>query len=287
MLRSIYHRLRAAHVLEVWTIWFPSYWLAGVTKAVTACFSVVTAVMLIRLAPRAMALPGIQSLLETNQRLIGEVKSRTQAESSLRSASEELERCIAERTAALVATNQSLRESELRYRTLVENAPEAIVVVDLDRSQFIDLNENAERLFGMSREQLLRIGPLDVSPPFQADGRVSSEAARADLESAIRHEKPRFEWTHRNAAGTEIPCEISLLRLPASGRNLVRGSIVDISDRKRAQEEIYRLNAELEIRVKERTAQLETANQDLESFTYSVSHDLRAPCATLTASLEF
>ena len=64
----------------------------------------------------------------------------------------------------MVATNQSLRESEQRYRTLVEHAPEAIVVLDLEVGRFDDVNRNAERLFGMSREELLRVGPVEVSP---------------------------------------------------------------------------------------------------------------------------
>jgi two-component system, LuxR family, sensor kinase FixL len=265
------------HLMEVWTIWFPSYWLAGALKAVTGCFSVVTAILLIRVVPLALALPGTQWLVEINQKLTEEVRQRAQAESSLRRVSEGLEQRVAERTAALVATNQSLRESEMRYRTLVEHAPEAIVVFDLDVGRFDDANRNAERLFGMTRKELLCVGPVEVSPAFQPDGRPSSEAAAAELERALRHEMPRFEWTHRDAAGKEIPCEISLVRLPSSGRNLVRGSIVDISERKNAVEEIRKLNAELELRVKERTAQLEKVNRDLESFTYSVSHDLRAP----------
>ncbi len=138
---------------------------------------------------------------------------------------------------------ESVRLSEERYRTLVENAPEAIVLLNLDTGHFTDANRNAEQLFGCSREALSRLGPADLSPPLQGDGRSSAEAASEYIRAALHGDTRVFEWTHRNGAGEEIACEIRLVRLPSAAGNLIRASITDIRERKRAEEELRLLEA--------------------------------------------
>jgi PAS domain S-box-containing protein len=133
---------------------------------------------------------------------------------------------------------EALRESEARYRALVEHAPEAIVVLDVETGRFVDCNTNAEMFFGRSRDRLFECGPSELSPEVQPDGRLSTEVAREVLQRAVAGEEVTLEWTHTDVSGAEIPCEVRLVRLPARGRILVRGSIMDISDRKKARERL-------------------------------------------------
>ena len=151
-------------------------------------------------------------------------------DAALRQEKNSLEHRVAERTAELAA-------SEARFRTLVENAPEAIVVLDADDAKgvFVDVNRNAEQLFGLSRAELLTVGPAQMSPPVQPDGTDSTTLANEKIAEALRGGTPTFEWTHRTASGKDIACEIRLVQLQAPGRNLVRGSVTDISERKRAE----------------------------------------------------
>ena len=130
---------------------------------------------------------------------------------------------------------EALRDSEGRFRTLIDNAPDAIVVLDVDEGRFVDANENAVRFFDMSREQLLKVGPEEVSPPFQEDGTPSFGVARGYIEQVLAGASPVFEWLHTDSKGRVAPCEVRLARLPSSKRKLIRGSIIDISERKRSE----------------------------------------------------
>jgi two-component system cell cycle sensor histidine kinase/response regulator CckA len=148
-----------------------------------------------------------------------------------------LRRANEERALRDAETNavKALRESEERYRTLVENAPEAIVVLDVETGTFVDCNDNALRLFRITRSELLSRGNADFAPAMQPDGRGSSQEFGEHIAAAVAGGRPCFEWIYRNTQGDEIPCEVHLASLPSTTRRLVRGSILDIRERKRAE----------------------------------------------------
>ena len=103
------------------------------------------------------------------------------------------------------------------------------------RGRFVDANDNAQKFFGLERARLLAVGPIELSPPLQPDGAPSEQRARAYIQQALDGEVPVFEWAHYDGAGGEIICEVRLVRLPSGNRRLVRGSIADISERKRTE----------------------------------------------------
>ena len=103
------------------------------------------------------------------------------------------------------------------------------------QGRFVDVNDNACRFFKMSRETLLASGPDEISPALQPDGTPSfGVGARLYRQARLAGAAPVFEWIHCDAAGQNIPCEVRFVRLPSSNRRLLRASIIDITERKRA-----------------------------------------------------
>ena len=120
-------------------------------------------------------------------------------------------------------------------KSLVENAPEAVVVVDLTTGLFTDPNKNAEKLYGLERDELVKVGPAQMSPPTQPDGRNSTDAAMEKIGEAMEGGTPVFEWVHRNGQGVDVQCEIHLARMPGD-KPRVRATVIDITERKQLQD---------------------------------------------------
>ena len=176
--------------------------------------------------------------------------------------------CIRD-TAERSKAEEALKDSEARYRVLVENAPEAVVVMDVESGRFVDCNDNAAEFFKMNREELLQVGPEAVSPPQQADGTPSFGITRGYVQDALQGGAPAFEWLHKDSTGKVIPCEVRLVRLPSSSGSLIRASIIDITERKQSE-----LVAAGERRALEKIASSEALTGALSSITEVVERVL-------------
>ncbi|MBE2214621.1 MAG: PAS domain S-box protein [Opitutaceae bacterium] len=189
-------------------------------------------------------------------------------DAALRELNADLERRISDRTL-------ELQQSEARLLTMLDHAPEAIVVLDADSGRFTAGNDHALRLFGIDRAHLLGLGPVDMSPSAQADGLATDELARRHIASALAGGAPVFEWIHRRADGTTVPCEVRLRALPSRHGRLVIGTITDISERKRVEA------AMLEALAHER--EIGAIKSTIVSM---VSHEFRTPLGVISSSAE-
>lgn len=163
---------------------------------------------------------------------------------------------------------EALRESEEKFRTLAEQSPN-MIFINME-GRVVYANKKCEDIVGYKRAEF-------YSPDFDFFTLIapeSKEKIRANFSQHMKgQEVPPCEYTLTSKSGRKVAAILATKLIRYEGGSAILGQVTDITERKRIEEEIQKLNKSLELRAKE----LAAANKELEAFSYSVSHDLRAP----------
>ncbi len=185
-----------------------------------------------------------------------------------------------------VEQRRELREKEDKYRLLFDSANDAIFL--MTKGRFVDCNQISLSLYRCTREDIIGKKILTFSPEFQPDGITSEVKAKNSYNNLLEGNNQLITWVQKRFDGTLFNAEVQLNKFNINNKIYIQAVVRDITARIEAEnklrnsEEKYReLTEYLEDTVNARTYELAETNKQLESFSHSISHDLRTPLRTV------
>jgi PAS domain S-box-containing protein len=215
----------STHVLEVWNLWHADYWLAGIVKLITAIASIITAILLFRLVPKALALPSADLLKGANQKLI----ERT----------EELARANAE----LASANGALLLSREQQRSLFDAIPYPVWVFDWETLDIKDVNQSAIASYGYSRKEFLSLTIKDLRPSEDIP------ALLEHIQNSPNGAGTTGAWRHRKKDGAIIDVEVTTGVVQFDHRDARLAIAANITERKQMEEALRESDEKLRLLV--------------------------------------
>src|SRR5919199_3776924 len=225
------------HLLELWTLWHPDYWLSGLMKAITAIVSLYTASELVPLIPKALAMPSPAQLEAANLALEKEIAEHKQ-------------------------TVAALKQSQQRLSLLVQQTPLAVIEWNLD-GEVSEWNPAAERIFGYDKSEAIAHHATELMVPECP--KEQFDKVWQNLLASVNGNSSTNE--HYTPDGRTIFCDwYNIPLIEPNGSCVDVASLVqDITQRKEAEDSLRRANEQLEQRVEERTRALARANEELQA----------------------
>jgi len=178
---------------------------------------------------------------------------------------------------ARLEAERETRASHNHLQKLIDNTAAVVYMKRIDNGRYLLVNREWERLFGVTRDAVVDLTDHDIFPAQVADQLRGNDLGVAEAGRTVQYEESAESGDRLR---TYVSVKFPVLDI-AGQPYAVCGISTDITDRKQAEEEVRRLNGDLETRVRERTAELEASTRELDAFAYSVSHDLRAPLRSL------
>ena len=262
------------HLMEIWTVWHPTYVLAGVVKAATALVSVATALALIPIIPRVLAIVSPDQLRAANRELEQKASVGLARERQLMRVTQQLEQRVKERTAELEAINKSLENeialsiqtqaalsaSEERTRLILEAALDAVITIDAS-GRVTGWNPQAEAIFGRSRESAMGQSLAETIVPVRfRDAHVLGLKRYLDGGEATVLNR-RVEISALHSDGHEFPVEVSITPIRTGSGITFSAFVRDITERREAEEALGKSQALLNGIIQSATDAIVTINE--------------------------